>query len=333
MSDLRPVLVTGATGFFGGNLARALAERGTRVRVLARGGRRPVALEGIDHEIVDGDIRDGAAVAEAVRGCRVVYHAAAAIVFWCADRRAYDEARRVTVDGTRIVIDAARAARVDRVLHVSTVDAIGLPPPGQVADEATDWPPGRIDNPYAATKREAEAVALAAAAAVDVVVVNPSFMIGPFDPRPSSGRLLVPLARGPIAVYPARGGNNFVDVRDVVDGAMAAVERGRRGERYILAGQNLTYRELFERAFAVLGRRPVLVGVRRPAAVVAGRVLEAAARLTGREPALTSGLARLAFENHYYSAAKAVRELALPQTPIDRALRDAFDWYASQGMS
>ncbi len=220
------VLVTGATGFFGGNLARALCERGARVRVLTRGG-RPVALEGFDYEVAEGDLTDEGAVARATAGCRQVYHAAAAIVFWCRTRSDYQAVRRVNVDGTRGVLRAAARAGVERVVHVSTVDTIGLPPPGTVADETTNWPPGRIDNVYAETKREAEAEARAAE--VDTVVVNPAFMIGAFDPKPSSGRLLTPLLRSPVVVCPSRGGNNFVHVNDVVAGTVAAMERGRRG--------------------------------------------------------------------------------------------------------
>lgn len=219
-------LVTGATGFFGGNLARALCERGSRVRVLVRRG-RPLALAGFDYQVVEGDLADPRAVERALAGCRRVYHAAASVTFWCRTPRDRDAVRRVNVEGTRSLLQAAAAAGVERVVHVSTVDAIGLPPPGQVANEETNWPPGRIDNIYAATKREAEAVALGAS--VDTVVVNPAFMLGPFDTKPTSGRLLLPLLRSPVVVCPSRGGNNFVHVQDVVAGTMAAMEKGRMG--------------------------------------------------------------------------------------------------------
>jgi dihydroflavonol-4-reductase len=282
-------------------------------------------LEGLDYESADGDVRDERAVARAVRDCRQVYHAAASITFWCRNREHFDAVRAVNVGGTRAVLRSAADAGVERVVHVSTVDAIGLPPPGHIADESTDWPPGRIDNPYAVTKREAEALALAAD--VETVVVNPGFMIGPFDSKPSSMRLLLPLTRGPVAGYPRRGGNNFVDVRDVVAGTIAAMALGRPRERYILGHVNLPYRELFARALAVLGRRPIPVPVPLMGAVAAGHGMEALARLTGREPALAVSMARLAFADHYYSSEKAIRELAMPQSPIERALRDAFEWW------
>ena len=322
-SDL--VLVTGATGFFGGNLARRLVERGERVRVLVRHGRRPVALDGLAYESVEADLRDEQATSRAVRGCRQVYHAAASLTFWCRNQAQFDEVREVNVGGTRHLLRAAADAGVQRVVHVSTVDAIGLPPPGEIADESTDWPPGRIPTPYAITKREAEALALSADA--ETVVVNPCFMIGPLDPKPSSGRLLLPLTKGPVVFAPRGGGSNFVDVRDVVDGTIAAMTRGRAGERYILGHANLTYRDLFARALAVLGRRPLLVSAPSACLVAAGYAMEAVGRLTGREPLLPLSLARLASEGHYYNPAKAVRELGLPQTPIEDALRDAFAWY------
>ena len=318
------VLVTGATGFFGGNLARALCLRGARVRVLVRGGRKPVALDGLDYEIADGDMVEAASVARAVAGCRQVYHAAASVVFWCASPRDADGVRRVNVGGTGNITQAAGEAGVERVVHVSTVDAIGLPPAGRFADETTDWAAGRIETIYAESKREAEAVALSSA--VDTVVVNPAFMIGGFDPKPTSGRLLLPLLRSPVVVFPSSGGNNFVPVRDAVAGTLAAMEKGTRGERYILGGENLTYRELFARALSIVGRRPLLLPLGPRAAMAAGRVCEWWARAFGGEPPLTRSLARLAFTDHYYDCSKAIRELALPQTPIDHALREAFGW-------
>jgi dihydroflavonol-4-reductase len=318
------VLVTGATGFFGGNLARALCQRGERVRVLSRSGRHPIALKGLSYELVEGDLRDDASLVAAVAGCGQVYHAAAAIAFWCRTRADLEDVRRVNVEGTRSLLRAAAKEGVGRVVHVSTVDAIGLPPPGQVANESTDWPPGRIDTIYAATKREAEAVALSAD--VDTVVVNPSFMIGAFDPKPTSGRLLMPLLDGPVVVYPRRGGNNFIAVRDAVEGAISAMAKGRHGERYILGHANLAYRELFARGLVVLRRRRVLLPLARPVAVLAGRALESAARFTRREPALTASMARVAFADHYYDSSKAIRELGLPQTSIDEALGEALTW-------
>jgi len=320
--DARPVLVTGATGFLGGHLARVLIAQGERIRVLVRDPRTSTALEGLPCEVAEGDLRDARAVVRAVQGCRRVYHAAASITFWCRNRSEYESVRRVNVEGTRTVLRAAADSGVERVVYVSTVDAIGLPPPGQVADESTNWPPGRIDNPYAATKREAESLSLSAD--VETVVVNPTFVIGPFHPKATSMRLFLPLLRGAVVWYPRVGGNNFVDVRDVVAGTIAAMERGRPRERYILGHANLTYRELFRRGLSVLGRRPRLLPIPSAGALAAGHVLQAIGRLTGREPALSVPLARLAFANHYYSSQKAVRELGLPQTPIDDALRHAF---------
>jgi dihydroflavonol-4-reductase len=319
-------LVTGATGFFGGTLARELCQRGARVRVLARAGRRPLALDGLAYDLVEGDLGDEASLATAVSGCRQVYHAAASVTFWCPDRAAVDAVRRVNVDGTRALLRAAKAARVSRLVHVSTVDAIGLPPHGEVADETTDWLPGRIDTVYAVTKREAEHAVLAEADALDVVVVNPTFMIGSYDPRPTSGRLLLPLLSGPAVFYPRRGGNNFIAVRDAVAGTIAAMARGRRGERYILGHANMTYRELLARGLAVLARRPLMVPLPKGMAELAGRLLEAGGRISRAEPALTVPLARLAFADHYYDSSKAIRELGLPQTPIDEALREALVW-------
>jgi dihydroflavonol-4-reductase len=319
-------LVTGATGFFGGNLARALCERGERIRILARPGSRPVALEGLSYEVAHGDLLDPPSLTAAVAACRRVYHAAASVTFWCRTSREFDAVRRVNVEGTRLLLQAASRAGVERVVHVSTVDAIGLPPAGRIADESTAGECRPIATVYAATKREAEETALASE--VDTVVVNPAFMLGGYDPKPTSGRLLTPIVGGPFVICPREGGNNFVAVADVVAGTLAAMERGRRGERYILGHENLTYRALFTRALAIAGRRPWLVTVPPVVLVSAARLMEGAARVFRAEPQLTVSLAHLAFADHYYDSSKAVRELGLPQTPIDDALGEALAWLA-----
>ena len=324
-------LVTGATGLVGGNLVRALLARGRRVRVLVRpSSRAPHLAELPDVEHAPGDVTDPDSLAAACAGMEDVYHCAALVSMW---PRMADAMWKVNVEGTDHVIAAARRAGVRRLVHCSSVDAIGLPEDGTPSGEETPWNWDRLglDNPYARTKYESQRRVLAAARTLDAVVVNPTFMLGAWDARPSSGRMILEVAAGKAVGYPA-GGNNFVDVEDVAAGMIAAAERGRRGECYILGGVDLTYREMFTLIAEVLGVRPPRVALPYPLAWVGGRAGDVIGMLTGREPAVTSITARLGWVGHYYSPRKAIAELGLPQTPIRAAIERAVRWFRAHGM-
>ena len=224
-------LVTGATGLVGNNVARALLARGDRVRVLTRATSDPRPLAGLNIEIAKGDVRDAAAVEAAVGGVDRVVHAAAYVhIGWTQ----FDASRAINVGGTANVAASARRAGA-RLVHVSSVDAMGLLPHGQASDEETPVA-GGVLCPYVVTKREAEQVVLAEIAqGLDATIVNPAYMIGPWDWKPSSGRMLLEVARNRGLVAPL-GTNNFCDVRDVAQGIVTAADRGAAGRRDILGG-------------------------------------------------------------------------------------------------
>jgi len=323
-------LVTGATGLVGNNVVRLLLGRGHRVRTLVRGAGaggtaddRPLA--GLPVQRFTGGL-DEAAVARAVAGADCVVHAAA--VVHCGWRH-LEEMRRVNVEGTRAVARAARRAGA-RLVHVSSVDAIGLRSDGQPADEET--PPGGMPEcPYVVTKREAEAAVLEEVSlGLDAVIVNPVYMLGPWDWKPSSGRMLLEVAAGR-GLFAPPGANDFVDVRDVAAGILAALDRGATGRRYILGGHRLRYLDAW-RAFArVAGRLPPLGIAPRPVIQVAGLVGDVAGLFTRREPDINSAATRMSMLDHNFSSQRARRELGYHHRPFEETVEDAWGWFLDRG--
>lgn len=325
-------LVTGASGFLGGNLVRLLAGRGQRARVLMRRTSRWDLLAGLPNvERAEGDVTSIASLKRAMEGVRYVYHCAAVVT---VARRMTDAVWQVNVWGTENVVQAARAAGVARLVHCSTVDALGLPEGPAPADERTpwNWDRLRVENAYARSKLEAQRLVLRAAAdGLDAVVACPTYMLGAYDAKPSSGRLIIACATG--AVLPrVPGGNNFVDVLDVAEGLAAAAERGRRGEVYILGNANLPYTEVYEMVAEAVGRKPRLVTVPRWLALAAGRVGDLAERRWPTSVPLNTATVRLAYLHHYYDASKAVRELGLAGRPVSGAIERAVAWFRQVGM-
>ncbi len=324
-------LVTGATGLVGGNLVRALVARGRRVRVLLRRpGSTVDGLAGV--EPVSGDVTAPESLVRACDGVEHVYHCAALVSMWPRRTR---EMWRVNVDGTDHVLDACRRAGVRRLIHCSSVDAIGLPEGcAPASTELTPWNWDRlgVDNAYARTKWESQRHVLAAAARdVDAVVVNPTYMFGAWDARPSSGRMILEVAAGR-AVGWTSGGNNFVDVEDVVAAMIDAAARGVRGESYILGNDNMTYREIFAEIAAVLGVRAPRLAIPYPLARVGGWLGDLAGTVTGREPAINTLTARLGYVRHYYDPGKARAVLGMRRTPIRTAIARAATWFRQTGM-
>lgn len=325
-------LITGATGLVGGNLARKLTADGRSVRLLVRKKANISHLAGLPNvEFVYGDVTDADSLVRASRGAQRFYHCAAFVAI--APGMA-DQMWAVNVNGTINALRAAVRNGVARFIYCSSIDAIGLPEDNRPSVEETPWNWDRLglDNPYARTKYEAQKYVLAAAQEIiDAVVVNPAYMFGAYDVRPSSGQMILEVAAGKARAYPT-GGNNFVDVADVVSGMIAAAERGRRGECYILGHENLTYREIFSRIANIVGVPPPALPLPYPLARIGGWLGDLTAVVTRQEQTLNSVVAKLGYIRHYYSGDKAVQELGMPQTPIDQAISRAVDWFKTQGM-
>ena len=326
-------LVTGASGLLGGNLAAELRARRVHVRAIRRASTRLDHLADLDIEWVHGDLDDPASLAHACRGADVVFHAAALVAVTPTVTPAL---RRANVDGTAALLAAAKAAGVGRFVHVSTVAAVGLSTDGRPVGEDARWnfPDFGLDDGYATSTHQAEQLVRAAAVHdLDAVIVNPTYMFGPRDARPSSGQMIVQVVKGRAPVW-TPGLNNFVDVRAVARGCVLAWERGQRGRRYILGGQNLTYREAFTRIARVAGVRPPLLPAPRLAALAVGYLGDAYQRVTGKEPVVTSVAARYAYTRRFqFTSARAEAELGYRAGPLEPAIADALAWFRARGMA
>jgi dihydroflavonol-4-reductase len=324
------MFVTGGTGFVGANLVRALLAAGHRVRALARAGSDTRNLDGLDVEIVRGDCND-VALAEKMIGCDGVFHVAAHYSLFRVDHAAV---MRNNVDGTRNVLAAARDAGVKRTVYTSSVSAVGVKH-GGVADETHQGSLHEAIGAYKRSKLLAEREARAAAAAgQDVVIVNPSTPLGPWDRKPTpTGEILTRFLTGRMPAF-VDAGLNFAAVADIARGHLLAYDRGRSGERYILGGENLTLRALLERVAAIAEKRPprfcLPYWLPLSAAFVEERVLAPLAR---RSPTLAVDGVRMSREIMYYDDAKAMRELGYTHTSLDAAIRSAIDWFALEGLS
>lgn len=325
-------VVTGASGLLGGNLADVLLQAGHDVRATRRGSTRVDHLADLSIAWVDADLGDEDALARAFDGVEVVYHCAALV---SVQRRATPALVAANVDGTRRVLAAARRAGVRRLVHCSSVVAVGLSGDGRPCTEDARWnlPERAMDDGYAATKRRAEElVREAAAAGLDAVIVCPTYMFGPRDVRPSSGKLIVDVVRGKAPGW-SPGFNNFVDVRDVARGMLLAAERGVAGRRYILGGENTCYRDIMATIARVAGVSPPARRVPRWVAAVLGLVGDAQERLSGREPLINSVVVRYAFcPDFQFSSDRARAELGYASGPIEPAIADAIAWFRGRGM-
>jgi dihydroflavonol-4-reductase len=324
-----PTLVTGGTGFVGAHLVRALLERGDRVRCLVRANSDRRNLDGLDVELYEGDLRSRASLEGGLAGCRTLYHCAADYRLWSRDSR---ELYAANVDGTRHLLEAARAGGVEKVVYTSSVGALGLEPGGAPAHEETPVSLERMIGHYKRSKYLAERVAEEAARAGQwVVIVNPSTPIGDLDRKPTpTGQVIVDYLSGRMPAY-VDTGLNWIDVRDVARGHLLAEERGRSGERYILGHRNLTLRQVLDLLAEISGLPRVRLRLPHSVPLAFAAVSTGWARLTGRPPRVSLESARMARYRMFFDAGKAVRELGLPQGPVEEALERAVRFFRDHG--
>jgi dihydroflavonol-4-reductase len=324
------VAITGASGLLGGNLAAELIATGHEVVATRRAGTQVEHLADLPITWRDAELASPDALARAFDGCAAVFHCAAAVTI---KRKVTPEMRAANVGGTRNVIDACMKAGVARLVHTSSVVAIGLSTDGKPVDETAPWnfdTMGLLDA-YAITKHEAEEVVNGARDRIDAVIVNPTYMLGPRDARPSSGELIIKVVQRKLPGH-TPGYNNFVDVRDVARGMIAAWQKGRRGERYILAGHDMTYRALFETIAALAGVAPP----RLPAPKLVAKLVGAWGDLVearGGEPVVNSTQVRYAYTDRFrFASTKAKTELGYTYGPLAPAISDALDWFRTKHM-
>jgi dihydroflavonol-4-reductase len=324
------VFITGASGFVGSAVARELSKSGFALRALVRAGSPRTNLDGLDAEIVEGDMRDKRAVFAAAKGARYVFHVAADYRLW---EPKPDEIMKANVGGTRIVMEAAKAAGAERIVYTSSVATLKLREGGVPADESAPLGEDEAIGAYKRSKVAAEwLVERMIADGIPAVIVNPSTPVGPRDRRPTpTGRMIVEAASGRIPAF-VDTGLNLVHVDDVAAGHLAALKTGRVGERYILGGENMTLAELLGRIAQLTGRSPPHLRLPRAPLYPLAFLAEMAAHVTKREPLLTLDGLRMSKQLMFFTSAKAERELGYQARPAEEGIRDAIDWFRQAGL-
>ncbi len=322
--------VTGGTGFVGSNLVAALLDRGIEVRVLRRSTSPMAALDGLDCQTRVGDVLDGVdALAEAMADCDWVFHTAAVSDYW--RHRTQTRLYRTNVEGTRDMAAAALRAGVKRFVYTSSIAALGVPERGHQLVETDEFNIRPRRFPYGHSKHLAEAeLRDAVAAGLPAVIVNPSVVIGPRDVNRIASAMIVEAQQGRLRIA-APGGTNFVSVDDVVAGHLAAAERGRIGERYILGGENLPFREVFTIACELVGRRGPSIVLPRWTIPVAAAGVSVARAVVGPRLPIDARQMRLSSAEIYADATKSREELGVPFTAFRAALRAGYEWYRDNG--
>jgi dihydroflavonol-4-reductase len=318
--------VTGATGFLGSHLAQVLSEQGAELRLLVRPSSDLRNIEGLAAERVMGDLREPERLEKAIAGCEVVFHVAADYRLWVRDP---DEMYRSNVEGTRAILKAAAKHRVRRVVYTSSVATMGFTSNGQLADENSPVSLDSMIGPYKRSKFMAEQLAIEAGRShLDVVVVNPTTPVGERDIKPTpTGRIIVDFLKKKFPAY-LDTGLNLVDAKECALGHLAALEKGRSGERYILGGENLTLKQILDKLEQITGLPSPKVRVPHFVALAAGVVDElVTGRILGREPRATIDAVRMARKKMFVSTGKAEGELGWKPVSVEDALRRAVDWF------
>ena len=327
---MKLALVTGATGFIGAHVLRAVLDAGAEARAIARPGSDRANLDGLDIEVVDADLTDPDSLDRALAGVDTLFHVAAR---YDLSRRARRDTWQANVLGADHLMRAALRHQVDRIVHTSSVAAIGsVASQSALADEQHWADASRAPGPYERTKIVSERLVhrMVDAEGLPAVVVNPTAPIGPLDRKPTpTGRLIADAAGGRMPAYIGSAGLNVVHVADVARGHILAAERGRVGQRYILghAEGNLTLREIITRAAVAAGANPPNLAIPWQAAYAWAAVDEAAAAVAQRTPRATIAGVRISRHRQWYDISKAINELGLPQTPLDQAFADAAAWF------
>lgn len=325
-----PVLVTGGSGFLGSSVLRALLARGARVRALVRPSSPRGNLEGLDLEVVEGDLTDPASLARAVTGVRALFHVAADYRLWAPDPAVMI---RVNVDGTRALMRAALGAGVERVVHTSSVATLKVAGATAPVDEAAAARPEEVIGVYKRSKTLSERAVeeMVTRDGLPAVIVNPSTPIGPRDIRPTpTGRMILDAARGRIPAF-VDTGLNLAHVDDIAEGHLLALERGETGQRYILGGENLSLRDMLAEIARLTDRPAPRIRLPRGPLYPLALAAEAVARMTGKEPLLTIDALRMSRYRMFFTSARAERELGYRHRPAREGVADAVAWFREAG--
>lgn len=319
-------LVTGATGFLGSALARELLNDGRTLKLLTRKDSDTRNIDELDCELAYGDLRDKESLKSALKGCKTLYHTAAYYSLWSRDKKLiYD----INVQGTRNILESALELGVEKVVYTSTVGCIGLAEAGRPANEEQPMNPVTLCNDYKLSKYEAEQVAHELfGRGLPVVIVNPSTPIGPRDIKPTpTGKIILDFLNRKMPAY-IDTGLNLIDVTDCARGHILAEEKGRLGERYILGNKDMSLKEILLALEAITGLKAPRIKMPYWVAYSAGLACEwASDNITHKPPAVPLAGVKMAKYFMYFDPSKAIRELGLPQNPVENALQDAVHWF------
>ncbi|MBF0269772.1 MAG: NAD-dependent epimerase/dehydratase family protein [Alphaproteobacteria bacterium] len=324
------ILVTGATGFVGAAVARALAARGHGLRLLARPGSDRRNLKDLTAEIAEGSLDDPQSLKRAVKGCSALFHVAADYRLWVPDPNAM---MRTNIDGTLALLEAGADEGLSRMVYTSSVAVLGLHADGRPSSEETASSLADMIGPYKQSKFLAEKAVRHAVAEKNwpVVIVNPSTPIGPGDVKPTpTGRMIVEAARGRMPAY-VDTGLNVVHVDDVAEGHLLAFEKGRVGERYILGGEDMALKDILAEVARLMGRKPPSISLPHSAVMPIAFFSEIWARIFGGEPMATLDGVRMAKKKMFFTSAKAEAELGYRARPARQAIADAVAWFKTNG--
>ncbi len=321
--------ITGATGFIGASIVRELLRDGREVRALVRKGSDTSNLAGLDLELWQGDLRDSAGLMQGLKGCDVLYHAAADYRLWTREPA---EMYRINVDGTVAVLEAALENGLARVVYTSSVGTLGNPGDGTPGNEATPVSLADMVGHYKKSKflaeREAERFV---ARGLPLVIVNPSTPVGPLDIKPTpTGKIIVDFLNRRMPAY-LDTGLNIIAVEDCARGHVLAEQKGQVGRKYILGNTNLTLREIFATLAGITGLPAPKVRLPYTPILLAAYINEGISKITGREPLIPLAGVQMAAKFMYFDPSRAVRDLGLPQTPIAEALQRAVEWFRQNG--
>ncbi len=321
--------ITGATGFIGASIVRELLRDGREVRALVRKGSNTSNLAGLDLELWQGDLRDSAGLMQGLKGCDILYHAAADYRLWTREPA---EMYRINVDGTVAILEAALENGLARVVYTSSVGTLGNPGDGTPGNEATPVSLADMVGHYKKSKflaeREAERFV---ARGLPLVIVNPSTPVGPLDIKPTpTGKIIVDFLNRRMPAY-LDTGLNIIAVEDCARGHVLAEQKGQVGQKYILGNTNLTLREIFATLAGITGLPAPKVRLPYTPILLAAYINEGISKITGREPLIPLAGVQMAAKFMYFDPSRAVRNLGLPQTPIAEALQRAVEWFRQNG--
>lgn len=320
--------VTGGSGFVGANLIRLLRSQNWHIKALVRNPKQAVTLQGLDIELIPGDL-NLPDLDKMMSGCQALFHVAAHYSLWRKDEK---QLYTSNVLGTRNIFKAAQMARVERVVYTSSVAAIGVDPSGKLGTETYQSPPEKLISAYKKSKYWAEQEAhQAIKQGQDIVIVNPTTPIGPWDVKPTpTGDLIVRFLRNQMPAY-VDTGLNLIHVRDVAWGHLLAYEKGQTGARYILGNKNLSLKEILEKLAAITGKPAPKITIPVVVPLVVAWIDEIVLSQFGKMPSVPVDGVLMSKQKMYYDASKAITELNLPQTPVDQALQEAVDWFLQNG--